>query len=107
MAFAPVLAALHPGIPLLPPPPLPAEERPIRQAEGSLIRSNGLSQPARWRIERGELWLTLEFLEQQLGVQRSTGERGGLQLECLAPKSTCPRGGNSPSGMRSPFRSQT
>ena len=76
MAFAPVLAALHPGIPLLPPPPLPAEERPIRQAEGSLIRSNGLSQPARWRIERGELWLTLEFLEQQLGVQRSTGERG-------------------------------
>ena len=81
MAFAPVLAALHPGIPLLPPPPLPAEERPIRQAEGSLIRSNGLIQPARWRIERGELWLTLEFLEQQLGVQRSTGERGGLQLE--------------------------
>ena len=81
MALMPVLAALHPGIPLLPPPPLPAEERPIRQAEGSLVRSNGLTQPARWRIERGELWLTLEFLENQLGVHRSSGERGSLQLE--------------------------
>ena len=59
MALMPVLAALHPGIPLIPPPPPPAEVRPIRQAEGALIRSNGRTQPARWRIERGELWLTL------------------------------------------------
>ena len=90
MALMPVLAALHPGIPLIPPPPPPAEVRPIRQAEGALIRSNGRTQPARWRIERGELWLTLEFLENQLGVQRSSGERGTLQLEWFGSEISLP-----------------
>ena len=90
MALMPVLAALHPGIPLIPPPPPPAEVRPIRQAEGSLIRANGRTQPARWRIERGELWLTLEFLENQLGVQRSSGERGMLQLEWFGSEISLP-----------------
>ena len=90
MALMPVLAALHPGIPLIPPPPPPAEVRPIRQAEGALIRSNGRTQPARWRIERGELWLTLEFLENQLGVQRSSGERGMLQLEWFGSEISLP-----------------
>ena len=90
MALMPVLAALHPWIPLIPPPPPPAEVRPIRQAEGALIRSNGRTQPARWRIERGELWLTLEFLENQLGVQRSSGERGTLQLEWFGSEISLP-----------------
>ena len=90
MALMPVLAALHPGIPLIPPPPPPAEVSQIRQAEGALIRSNGRTQPARWRIERGELWLTLEFLENQLGVQRSSGERGTLQLEWFGSEISLP-----------------
>ena len=105
MAPLPALAALLPGIPLTPPPTPPAAPstrsaparpagvNPLRlaaNAQGDRVRINGLEQRARWRIERGELWLPLEVLEGQLGVSRGSGGEAGLALEwfghrCLVP----------------------
>ena len=88
----PALAALLPGIPLTPPPPLPAPppQAPLqRQAKpagrqgvsGTSLSINGLRQQALWLDDAGELWLPLEVLEGQLGVSRSAAAGGSLALE--------------------------
>ena len=93
----PALAALLPGIPLTPPPPLPAPApRPALQRratpastarlQGTSIRINGLSQQALWLQDAGELWLPLEVLEGQLGVSRSPGANGSIDLEWFGQK---------------------
>ena len=93
----PALAALLPGIPLTPPPPLPAPApRPALQRraapastarlQGTSIRINGLSQQALWLQDAGELWLPLEVLEGQLGVSRSPGANGSIELEWFGQK---------------------
>ena len=96
MALLPALLALHPGIPLLPPPPLPAPQRtaPLRSgrasAEGSTLVLNGQRQQARWLLERGELWLPLEVLEGQLGVSRREGPNNSLELEWFGAELSIP-----------------
>ena len=90
MAPLPALVALLPGIPLTPPPPLP-EPAPVERHQstadqstthqGTSLTINGRRQQARWLIEAGELWLPLEVLEGQLGMQRSDRPGGGLELE--------------------------
>jgi exopolysaccharide biosynthesis protein len=93
----PALAALLPGIPLTPPPPLPAPApRPALQRraapastarlQGTSIRINGLRQQALWLQDAGELWLPLEVLEDQLGVSRSPGANGSIDLEWFGQK---------------------
>ena len=93
----PALAALLPGIPLTPPPPLPAPApRPALQRratpastarlQGTSIRINGLRQQALWLQDAGELWLPLEVLEGQLGVSRSPGANGSIELEWFGQK---------------------
>ncbi|MBM5793877.1 MAG: phosphodiester glycosidase family protein, partial [Cyanobacteria bacterium K_DeepCast_0m_m1_088] len=93
----PALAALLPGIPLTPPPPLPAPvARPPLQRraapsgsarlQGSSITINGLRQQALWLQDAGELWLPLEVLEGQLGVSRSSGANGSMELEWFGQK---------------------
>ena len=93
----PALAALLPGIPLTPPPPLPAPApRPALQRratpastarlQGTSIRINGLRQQALWLQDAGELWLPLEVLEDQLGVSRSPGANGSIELEWFGQK---------------------
>ncbi|MBM5784275.1 MAG: phosphodiester glycosidase family protein [Cyanobacteria bacterium K_DeepCast_35m_m1_288] len=93
----PALAALLPGIPLTPPPPLPAPApRPALQRRatpastarllGTSIRINGLRQKALWLQDAGELWLPLEVLEGQLGVSRSPGANGSIDLEWFGQK---------------------
>ncbi|NDF61417.1 MAG: phosphodiester glycosidase family protein [Synechococcaceae bacterium WBB_3_034] len=96
MAPLPALVALLPGIPLVPPPALepggpPARIQPHSQpanrpvplapGQGDWLEINGWRQRARWRIERGELWLPLEVLDGQLGVSRSPAGAEGLELE--------------------------
>ena len=96
MALLPALLALHPGIPLLPPPPLPAPQRtaPLRSgrasAEGSTLVLNGQRQQARWLLERGDLWLPLEVLEGQLGVSRREGPNNSLELEWFGAELSIP-----------------
>ena len=96
MALLPALLALHPGIPLLPPPPLTAPQRtaPLRSgrasAEGSTLVLNGQRQQARWLLERGELWLPLEVLEGQLGVSRREGPNNSLELEWFGAELSIP-----------------
>lgn len=96
MALLPALLALHPGIPLLPPPPLPAPQQtaPLRSgrasAEGSTLVLNGQRQQARWLLERGELWLPLEVLEGQLGVSRREGPSNSLELEWFGAELSIP-----------------
>ena len=93
----PALAALLPGIPLTPPPPLPATApRPALQrpatpwntarVQGTSISVNGLRQQALWLQEADELWLPLEVLEGQLGVSRSPGANGSMELEWFGQK---------------------
>ncbi len=93
----PALAALLPGIPLTPPPPLPAPApRPALQRraapastarlQGTSIRINELRQQALWLQDAGELWLPLEVLEGQLGVSRSPGANGSIDLEWFGQK---------------------
>ena len=93
----PALAALLPGIPLTPPPPLPAPTpRPALQRratpastarlQGNSISINGLRQQALWLQDAGELWLPLEVLEGQLGVSRSSGANGSVELEWFGQK---------------------
>ena len=93
----PALAALLPGIPLTPPPPLPAAApRPALQrpatpwntarVQGTSISVNGLRQQALWLQEADELWLPLEVLEGQLGVSRSPGANGSMELEWFGQK---------------------
>lgn len=93
----PALAALLPGIPLTPPPPLPAPvARPPLQRraapsssarlQGTSITINGLRQQALWLQDAGELWLPLEVLEGQLGVSRSSGANGSMELEWFGQK---------------------
>jgi hypothetical protein len=93
----PALAALLPGIPLTPPPPLPApapraalqrRAAPATTArlQGTSIRINGLRQQALWLQDAGELWLPLEVLEGQLGVSRSPGANGSVDLEWFGQK---------------------
>ena len=105
MPFLPVLAALHPGIPLTTPPPLAA---PVQQAplpspaerggarlspgRGSELTINGRRQRARWLIEAGELWLPLEVLEGQLGVKRGEPGPAGLELEWYGRRLSVPAG---------------
>jgi hypothetical protein len=85
MAPLPALVALLPGIPLTPPPPLPArapqERRRSATEQGSTLTINGRRQQARWLMEAGELWLPLEVLEGQLGMSRSDRPGGGLEIE--------------------------
>jgi len=113
MAPLPALAALLPGIPLTPPPPISAplqrpaanqrpsaEQQPtsrpqIAPAHGALhqgrvISINGQRQQARWLLKNGELWLPLEVLEGQLGVSRSSGANGSLELEWFGRKASVP-----------------
>jgi hypothetical protein len=96
MAFLPALLALHPSIPLLPPPPLPAQQRLAPRwpgktnAEGSLLLLNGQRQQARWLLDRGELWLPLEVLEGQLGVSRREGPNNSLELEWFGVELSIP-----------------
>lgn len=98
MGLLPALLALHPGIPLLPPPPLPAEQRaPLRwstraSAQGSSLLLNGKRQQARWLLDRGDLWLPLEVLEGQLGVSRREGPKNTLELEWFGVEVTIPAG---------------
>ena len=93
----PALAALLPGIPLTPPPPLlaaaprPALQRPATpwntaRVQGTSISVNGLRQQALWLQEADELWLPLEVLEGQLGVSRSPGANGSVELEWFGQK---------------------
>ena len=90
----PALAALLPGIPLTPPPPLPApapqapqqRQASPAQVQGISIRINGLRQQALWLQDAGELWIPLEVLEGQLGVSRSSGAGGSLELEWFGQK---------------------
>jgi exopolysaccharide biosynthesis protein len=93
----PALAALLPGIPLTPPPPLPApaprpalHRRPApaskARLQGTSIRINGLRQQALWLQDAGALWLPLEVLEGQLGVSRSPGANGSIDLEWFGQK---------------------
>ena len=92
MAPLAALAALLPGIPLTPPPPLPAaapslttplqRQAPLpRRADGSSVTINGAQQQARWLLENGQLWLPLEVLEGQLGVSRRGSAEAGLDLD--------------------------
>jgi len=91
MAPLSALAALLPGIPLTPPPPLPqaapvpalqrrGTSSPTRQQQGGTISINGNRQQALWLAEGDELWLPLEVLEDQLGVSRSSRDKGGIEL---------------------------
>lgn len=90
MAPLPALMTLLPGIPLTPPPPLP-EPAPVERRrskaeqsathQGTTLTMNGRRQQARWLMEAGELWLPLEVLEGQLGMQRSDRPGGSLELE--------------------------
>ena len=91
MAPLSALAALLPGIPLTPPPPLPptapapslqrrVAPTPSSQLRGSSISINGIRQQALWLEEGGELWLPLEVLEDQLGVNRSSRANGSIEL---------------------------
>ena len=95
LSAAPVIAAAPP----LPLPPLPqptAQELPLlrlpQRGAGSAVRINGLRQQARWRLEAGELWLPLEVLEGQLGMNRSQGEGGALVLEWYGQRQELPPG---------------
>lgn len=89
LSAAPVIAAAPP----LPLPPLPqptAQELPLlrlpQRGAGSAVRINGLRQQARWRLEAGELWLPLEVLEGQLGMNRSQGRgRSGAGVVRTTP----------------------
>ncbi|MFZ9167217.1 phosphodiester glycosidase family protein [Vulcanococcus sp.] len=96
MALLPALAALHPGLPLLPPPPLPTEQRTSprwssgKASRGSVLLLNGKRQQARWLIEGHELWLPLEVLEGQLGVSRSDGANSSIQLEWFGVELSVP-----------------
>ena len=92
MAPLSALAALLPGIPLTPPPPLPpaapapalqrrSAPAPAKPERGNAISINGIRQQALWLQEGDELWLPLEVLEDQLGVSRSSGSNGSIELE--------------------------
>jgi len=111
-AALPLSAPLHPvarQVPLMAPPPAapgPAAAPPLRpawaeghaqqtlprQASGDALRINGLRQQARWLIEDGELWLPLEVLEGQLGVNRRAGPDGGMVLEWYGQRLALPAG---------------
>jgi hypothetical protein len=62
------------------------------QASGDGLQINGLHQQARWQIEAGELWLPLEVLEGQLGVNRRAGANGGITLEWYGQRLELPPG---------------
>jgi len=102
---------LHPiarRVPLSAPPPAPlpasapaaratpgSDDSPLslpRQASGDALRINGLRQQARWQIEAGELWLPLEVLEGQLGVNRRRDSDGALVLEWYGEQLVVPDG---------------
>ena len=101
-------ALLAASIPLSAPPPAPlpaaaplaSQGRPSggaslalpRQAAGDALRINGLRQQARWQIEAGELWLPLEVLEGQLGVNRRADAAGGMILEWYGQRLVVPAG---------------
>ncbi|MFM7651345.1 MAG: phosphodiester glycosidase family protein [Vulcanococcus sp.] len=107
----PLSTPLHPvarRVPLAAPPPAPlpaaapaarpawadsaAPQALPRQAAGDALRINGLRQQARWQIDGGELWLPLEVLEGQLGVNRRTGSDGGMVLEWFGRRLVVPAG---------------
>ena len=54
--------------------------------QGTSISVNGLRQQALWLQEADELWLPLEVLEGQLGVSRSPGANGSMELEWFGQK---------------------
>ena len=100
MAPLTALAALLPGIPLTPPPPPPQVVAPVlaprprpssaARSQGSVVNVNGQRQQALWLTEKGELWLPLEVLEGQLGVSRSNGANGSIELEWFGRKAVVP-----------------
>ena len=55
-----------------------------------MVAVNGQRQQALWRFEQGELWLPLEVLEGQLGVSRSNGANGSIELEWFGRKAAVP-----------------
>ena len=108
-AALPLSAPLHPTtgiVPLTAPPPLSDPAPSItparvpsgthlalpRQAAGDALVINKLRQQARWQIEGGELWLPLEVLEGQLGVNRRAAADGGVVLEWFGQRLVVPAG---------------
>ena len=108
-AALPLSAPLHPTtgiVPLTAPPPLSDPAPSVnpawvpsgthlalpRQAAGDALVINKLPQQARWQIEGGELWLPLEVLEGQLGVNRRATPDGDVVLEWYGQRLVVPAG---------------
>ncbi len=115
LALAPLQGAALPSPPTPPPspPPLPVESRPLQPALGSSnarpgqrqverrgdrVAVNGRSQAARWLwlgasgSQAPQLWLTLEVLQEQLGVSSRTRGDGSLDLEWFGHPLLVPAG---------------
>ena len=100
-----LLASLHTGRPLVPPPPLPPQIVPgdgrTAGRSGASLGLNGELQQARWQLsgsttDPSQLWLPLEVLQNQLGVQSRSLASGGLQLNWFGRERDVPPDGLRP-----------
>lgn len=100
-----LLASLHTGPPLVPPPPLPPQIVPgdgrTAGRSGASLGLNGEPQQARWQLsgsttDPSQLWLPLEVLQNQLGVESRSLASGGLHLNWFGRERDVP-----PDGLRS------
>lgn len=104
-ALLALLASLNTGSPLAPLPPLPPQVVPGEGRStgrgGARLDLNGELQQARWQLSGSttdptQLWLPLEVLQNQLGVESRSLTSGGLRLNWFGRERDVPPDGLRP-----------
>jgi hypothetical protein len=104
-ALLALLASLNTGSPLAPLPPLPPQVVPgegrSTGRSGARLDLNGELQQARWQLSGSttdptQLWLPLEVLQNQLGVESRSLTSGGLRLNWFGRERDVPPDGLRP-----------
>jgi len=104
-ALLALLASLNTGSPLAPLPPLPPQVVPgegrSTGRSGARLDLNGELQQARWQLSGSttdptQLWLPLEVLQNQLGVESRSLTWGGLRLNWFGRERDVPPDGLRP-----------
>ena len=104
-ALLALLASLNTGSPLAPLPPLPPQVLPgegrSTGRSGARLDLNGELQQARWQLSGSttdptQLWLPLEVLQNQLGVESRSLTSGGLRLNWFGRERDVPPDGLRP-----------
>jgi len=100
-----LLASLNSGSPVAPLPPLPPLQPQLLPGDnrtggrsGGSLRINGELQQARWQLsgstaDPSQLWLPLEVLQNQLGVESRSLASGGLRLAWFGREQDLPADG--------------